>query len=151
MYSAKIFHRWLVTLFLMLVVAGCSVPLASSSSEGVMVEEIDGATLEQDLPVDLSHETVWDMYAKDEIVVIDVRQPEEYAAGHIPGARLIPLGELPDRLEEIPQDERVVVVCRSGNRSSRAQRILAEEGFDYAHNMLGGMNAWQQAGYDVDK
>jgi rhodanese-related sulfurtransferase len=83
--------------------------------------------------------------------VLDVREPGEYAAGHIPGALLIPLGELPDRLHEVPEEGPVVVVCRSGNRSGQALRFLRQQGFDNVHNMLGGMLAWQRAGYEVEK
>lgn len=81
--------------------------------------------------------------------VLDVRQPEEWEAGHIPDATLIPLGELPDRLSEVPGDQQVVVVCRSGNRSAQATDILRQAGFDQTTSMNGGMNEWAAAGYDV--
>jgi rhodanese-related sulfurtransferase len=135
-------------LLVILTAVGCGAPGAVSTSERAGVEEA-AEVAESALPVDLTHETVQTLQVEEEIVVVDVRQPEEYAAGHIPGAELIPLNELPDRLDEIPQDERVVLVCRSGNRSNQAQRLLNDAGFDNVHNMLGGMNAWQQAGYEV--
>lgn len=81
--------------------------------------------------------------------VLDVRQPEEWIAGHIPGATLIPLGELPNRLQEIPDDQSVLVVCRSGNRSAQAAAILRQAGFAQATSMNGGMNQWAAAGYEV--
>lgn len=77
--------------------------------------------------------------------LLDVREPAEFEAGHIKGATLIPLGTLPDRLNEIPKDRRVVVYCRSGHRSSRAIEFLKQHGFENVVNLTGGMNAWAQA------
>jgi rhodanese-related sulfurtransferase len=79
--------------------------------------------------------------------VLDVRQPEEWAAGHIDGATLIPLGELASRAAEVPSDRQVVVVCRSGNRSAQGRDILLGAGFPSVTSMAGGMNAWTGAGY----
>ena len=79
--------------------------------------------------------------------VLDVRQPEEWNAVHIPGATLIPLGELSARLSEVPRDRQVVVVCRSGNRSAQGRDILLGAGFPSVTSMAGGMNDWAAAGY----
>ena len=83
----------------------------------------------------------------DDAVVLDVRERDEWALGHAPGAVLIPLGELPDRLEELPETDAgtLPVVCRSGHRSGRAVAWLVQQGFDVA-NLEGGMLAWQAAG-----
>jgi rhodanese-related sulfurtransferase len=81
--------------------------------------------------------------------MLDVRQPDEWAAGHIPGATLIPLGELSSRLAEVPEDRQVVVVCRSGNRSAQGRDILLGAGYPSATSMAGGMNAWTAAGYET--
>ncbi len=81
--------------------------------------------------------------------ILDVRQPDEWAAGHIPGATLIPLGELPARVAEVPKDRQVVVVCRSGNRSAQGRDILLGAGFPSATSMAGGMNDWTAAGYET--
>ena len=81
--------------------------------------------------------------------MLDVRQPDEWAAGHIPGATLIPLGELQSRLAEVPKDKKVVVVCRSGNRSAQGRDILLGAGYPAATSMAGGMNAWTAAGYET--
>ena len=78
--------------------------------------------------------------------LLDVREPHEYREGHIAGARLIPLGELGRRLNELPQDRDIVVICRSGNRSGTATRQLVQSGYR-AINLSGGMNAWQRAGF----
>ena len=76
--------------------------------------------------------------------VLDVREDDEWAAGHAPGALHVPLGDLPARIGELPEDE-VYVVCRSGGRSARAVAWLQENGVD-AVNIDGGMGAWQDAG-----
>ena len=81
--------------------------------------------------------------------VLDVRQPDEWAAGHIPEATLIPLGELQSRLAEVPKDTKVVVVCRSGNRSAQGRDILLGAGYPAATSMAGGMNEWTAAGYET--
>ena len=74
--------------------------------------------------------------------LLDVREPSEFQAGHIKGAVLIPLGTLPQRLNEIPKDKPVVVICRSGHRSVRATAFLMEQGYKNAENLTGGMIAW---------
>lgn len=81
--------------------------------------------------------------------MLDVRQPEEWEAGHIPGAVLIPLGELPNRLNEVPADQTVVVVCRSGNRSLQAVQILRQAGYNQTTSMASGMNQWTASGYET--
>ncbi len=83
-------------------------------------------------------------------VVIDVRQPEEYRQGHIAGSKLIPLGELQKRINELPKDKEIVCVCASGSRSRSATRFLIKAGFT-AVDMKGGMFMWQHAGLPVKK
>lgn len=78
-----------------------------------------------------------------ELVLLDVRQPEEYAAGHIPGSLLIPLPELESRLSELDKDKQYLVICRSGRRSITACNIMNYYGFDKLYNMMGGMLAWE--------
>ena len=79
--------------------------------------------------------------------ILDVREPSEWDQAHISGAILIPLGQLPNRLSEIPKDQEVVVVCRSGNRSAAGRDILLKAGYTTVTSMAGGMNQWQAAGY----
>ncbi|CCG99396.1 Rhodanese domain protein [Fibrella aestuarina BUZ 2] len=80
----------------------------------------------------------------EKLNLIDVREPNEYAEDNI-GATLIPLGELPYRIDEIEslQDEEVIVHCRSGARSARAQQFLEENGFTNVRNLQGGMLAYR--------
>lgn len=77
--------------------------------------------------------------------LIDVRQPDEYAAAHVPGARLMPMDELPELLDEIPMDVPVYVICQSGGRSHRVAQWLLAQGYE-ASNVAGGTVAWIEAG-----
>ncbi len=77
--------------------------------------------------------------------VIDVRNPDEYEAGHVPGATLIPLPEIPDRVGEIPLGEPVYLICAVGGRSMRAAEFLAAQGADVT-NIAGGTKGWIAAG-----
>ena len=81
--------------------------------------------------------------------VLDVREPSEFAAGHIAGATLIPLGELASRTSEVPHDKTVLVVCHSGNRSAQGRDILRQAGFTNVTSMAGGMTDWSAAGLPV--
>jgi len=74
-------------------------------------------------------------------VLIDVREPHEYQICSIPTAQLIPLGQLPQRLDELDRDIEIVAHCKSGMRSARAVDILTKAGF-HARNMKGGILAW---------
>jgi rhodanese-related sulfurtransferase len=79
--------------------------------------------------------------------ILDVRQPEEWVNdGHIPNASLIPLGELASRVNEVPQDAEILVICRSGNRSQEGRDILLRAGFTHVTSVAGGMNEWRAAG-----
>ena len=81
--------------------------------------------------------------------ILDVREPEEWVEYHIPGATLIPLGELETRASEVPLDREVVVVCRSGNRSQVGRDILLKSDFNQVTSMAGGMKQWSAAGYEI--
>ena len=74
---------------------------------------------------------------------VDVREPDEVVAGTLPGARNIPLGELPGRVTELDPARRVVLLCRSGGRSGKAAALLAGLGFVDVVNLTGGMLAWE--------
>lgn len=80
--------------------------------------------------------------SKQPLQIIDVRQPDEYESGHIPGAKLIPLGELASRYNEVNRDTETVVVCRSGGRSTKACELLDQLGYRNIHNLMGGMLSW---------
>jgi len=88
-------------------------------------------------------------HAQRPIALIDVREPDEYAAAHVPGARLVPLGTVPDAIESMPLDERIYVICHSGARSQRAADYLLARGLD-AVSVAGGTSAWVQRGLDYE-
>lgn len=85
----------------------------------------------------------------DGALVLDVREPSEWASGVVGGATLISLGDLPSRLGELPRDRDIVVVCRSGNRSAQGRDILIGAGFGSVTSMAGGMTDWIAAGLPV--
>ena len=79
-----------------------------------------------------------------ELHLLDVREDDEWTAGHIDGAQHIPLRQLGDRLEELPKEQTIVAVCRSGVRSEAAVQGLRKLGYT-AENLEGGVNAWDRA------
>jgi rhodanese-related sulfurtransferase len=81
--------------------------------------------------------------------ILDVREPSEWTQFHIPGATLIPLGDLPNRLNEVPKDREVVVVCRTGHRSAQGRDILLNAGFNKVTSMAGGVTQWQAQGLPI--
>jgi rhodanese-related sulfurtransferase len=81
-------------------------------------------------------------------LVIDVREPDEFVAGHVPGARPIPMGQLPAHARALPRDVPVYLICATGNRSLAAADFLARAGVD-AWSVAGGTAAWTRAGNPV--
>jgi rhodanese-related sulfurtransferase len=81
--------------------------------------------------------------------ILDVRQPEEWSQFHIPGATLIPLGDLPNRLNEVPKDKKVVVYCRTGVRSAQGRDILRKAGYPQVTSLDGGITQWQTQGQQI--
>ncbi|MHC4218556.1 MAG: rhodanese-like domain-containing protein, partial [Planctomycetota bacterium] len=84
-----------------------------------------------------------------ETPIFDIREPEEYRRGHIPRAESLPLRLLPDRWDDLPRDRTILMVCRSGRRSSRALRMLEDAGVMNVHALRGGILAWRAAGLPV--
>jgi rhodanese-related sulfurtransferase len=78
--------------------------------------------------------------------LIDVREDDEWRAGHAPEAVHLPMMQLPQRLAEVPPEGVVVIVCRSGHRSAEVVRFLSTQGFDNVRNLAGGMYGWVAAG-----
>ena len=97
----------------------------------------------QDISVDRLREYMA-RHQENDYVLDDVRQPNEYSQGHIPGSVLIPLGEIPQRLSELPVDKDVVVYCRSGHRSKAASLFIGSRPYvaGTVFNMVGGILAW---------
>jgi rhodanese-related sulfurtransferase len=100
------------------------------------------------LPAEVTVDEAYEMYNAGAFL-LDVRTQEEWDEYHAPGATLIPLDQLPDRLAEVPTDQTIVVVCRSGNRSQQGRDILKQAGYEQVTSMSGGLKTWQAQGYPV--
>lgn len=90
-------------------------------------------------------------FAAADHVLLDVREDDEWAMGRIPGARHIPLNDLPDRLAEIPTGKPVVVVCASGVRSLYGGQYLIENGFAEVYNLEDGTKGWVKKGFPIER
>lgn len=93
------------------------------------------------------------MMNRRDAVVVDVREAGEFKAGHVTGARNLPLKELQNRLGELEKfkNKPILLLCQTGNRSSQAGGILKKAGFSEIANLTGGLHAWQQAGMPLEK
>jgi rhodanese-related sulfurtransferase len=105
----------------------------------------EGASSTGTLPASVNVDEAHRMY-EEGTFVLDVRTPEEWNDFHAPDTTLIPLDELASRVNELPKDQPIVVVCRSGNRSQAGRDILLQAGFN-ATSMNGGLTAWRDSGY----
>ena len=101
------------------------------------------------LPLEINIDEAHERYQAGDFL-LDVRTQEEWDEFHIPGTTLIPLDELASRVAEVPADQNVVVVCRSGNRSQVGRDTLLDAGFTQVTSMDGGVSAWRDAGYPVE-
>lgn len=86
----------------------------------------------------------------DTMYLLDVREDDEWAAGHAPGAHHLPMRQVPERMGEVPTDDDVFVVCRSGGRSAQVTAYLIANGWDNVRNVDGGMRAWESAGRPLE-
>jgi rhodanese-related sulfurtransferase len=87
----------------------------------------------------------------EDLLLVDIRTPEEVAQGAIPNATHIPMHLLPVRIAELPKDKDVVLYCRSGARSYHACQYLAQQGYDNMLNLRGGIIAWARHGYEIGR
>jgi rhodanese-related sulfurtransferase len=126
-------------------VPGCAASLRPSPSL-IDYHQFCGVPQTQETKMTESEIEVTEVKAKldrgDHFVLIDVREPHEYKICHIPAAKLIPLGELPKRLNELDPQADIVIHCKSGMRSAKACGILRQAGFQHVRNMKGGILAW---------
>ena len=105
-------------------------------------EQFCGARDEEAIPTMSAHELKQKMDAREPFELIDVRETFEYEIARIDGARLIPLGEIAERADELPRDRPIVVHCHSGRRSAEAVRLLQQRGFGNIYNLEGGIDGW---------
>jgi len=111
--------------------------------------QADSAVDIEPLPVEISVEDAKAMY-DDGALIVDVRTAQEYESFHIPETLSIPLDELEDQLEFIPMSLDIIMVCRTGNRSSEGRDILLEAGFPRVTSIQGGVVDWVEAGYPLE-
>ncbi len=99
---------------------------------------------------DIEPQELWEQ--KDSVFIVDVRRPDEFGGelGHVPGAQLMVLDTLPQVLGELPKDQTVVFVCRSGGRSAKASAFARDNGYANVYNMRGGMLLWNELGLQVE-
>ena len=109
----------------------------SAVTPSTTVPTVDVATVAAQIETGDSH-----------VLLLDVREEEEWRFGHAPGALNVPLSTLPSGVDTLDRSRRIVCVCRSGNRSSKATEWLRRQGFD-AVNLAGGMNVWSSFGHPV--
>ncbi len=129
-------------ILVVLMMVGCSaagVVETEQPQEEATVQETAPAERAQRIDVE-SAEFEEQMFGN--YVLLDVRSYEEFDEGHIEGATLIPVDELADRWAEIEEYDKILVYCRSGNRSATASDILLDAGFTDVYNLLGGIKAW---------
>jgi hydroxyacylglutathione hydrolase len=89
--------------------------------------------------------------ARNGVLLLDVRTPAEYAAGHIPGSRNIPLGRLAERLGELPASQQIIVYCQGASRSPIAASILLAHGWSDVRELNDGFDGWQARGAPVER
>ncbi|MDN7229407.1 sulfurtransferase TusA family protein [Planococcus sp. N064] len=97
---------------------------------------------EINFPHTVTNSELQEQLGRGDIIVLDVREPAEFAFGHVKGAVSIPLGELDQRASELDSEKEVFVICRTGNRSDFAAKQLAEKGFGRVKNVVEGMSQW---------
>lgn len=101
------------------------------------------------MPAEVSVDEAYKLYQQPDVFVVDVREQAEWDEYHVPNTTLIPLTELQSRLGELPKDKKILVVCRSGNRSQQGRDILLSAGFN-ATSMAGGLKNWYAAEYPTE-
>jgi rhodanese-related sulfurtransferase len=126
--------------FGMIAIVALLVYLIAASSGGAT-----STTLAREVSVDQAYA----MYQQDGVFVLDVRTQEEWDEYHAPNTTLIPLDQLQARINEVPKDQEILVICRSGNRSQEGRNILLAAGYN-ATSMTGGLKEWYARGYPIE-
>ncbi len=136
-------YSWLWIGLLLALLAIFSLGIAACGAAPAQI-----ANASTTLPAEISIDEAHDLY-QEGVFFLDVRTQEEWDDFHAPNSTLIPLDQLENRLDELPEDEQIVVVCRSGNRSQTGREILLKNDFNRVSSMAGGLNEWRAAGYPI--
>ena len=129
----------IVAVVIAVLIGGAAIVWSTSSNTD------QSATLPRDISVTDAYQLV-----EEGAFLLDVRTQPEWDEFHAPQATLIPLDELASRVNEVPADQDIVVICRSGNRSQTGRDILLDAGLENVTSVNGGMNAWAEAGYPIE-
>ena len=127
--------------------------LACESNTVVQTSQTNQKTSASAQPSEISVTALYEKTKSKDVIIIDVRTPQEYTQGHLPKAQNIPLQDLDKRMGELSayKDKELFLVCASGGRSHTATQTLLKNGFTKAQNVLGGTRGWQAKGYPTDK
>lgn len=132
---------WIPAAIVALIMLVTGMRLLAPESGG----SVSGTATEGTMPMNITAEQLQKMIGnqpREPLLILDVREPDEFASGHIPNAVLLPLGNVEKEMAKLPRDRALITVCRSGRRSAAAADILVKGGFTKVHNLLGGMLAW---------
>jgi rhodanese-related sulfurtransferase len=132
-----------IAAIVLVIIAGVFLALRGDNDPATAV------VAQEPIPSNISIDETYEIYEGGGYL-LDVRTQEEWDEYHIPGTTLIPLDELESRVEEVPRDQEVVVVCRSGNRSQVGRDILLQAGFSQVTSMDGGVSDWRESGYPTE-
>jgi rhodanese-related sulfurtransferase len=131
-----------------ILIGGLGLVLLAVAAGLFMNRPGETASTAKPLLAEVSVDDAYELY-NEGTFLLDVRTQEEWNEYHVPGTTLIPLDQLPARLAEVPTDQTIVVVCRSGNRSQQGRDILKQAGYIQVTSMAGGLKTWQAKGYPV--
>ena len=147
--SQKIPWQWIAIGAAVIVLILAGIYFLQGQGQAQTAQQQPSTQVAAAFPDEISVEEAYAKYQAGTFL-LDVRTPEEWADFHVPNTTFIPLDELPDRLNELPRDQEIVVVCRSGNRSQEGRDILRQAGFNKVSSMSGGLKQWRDAGYPVE-
>lgn len=127
--------------------------LACETNTVAQTSQRNQKTIASAQPSEISVTALYEKTKSKDVIIIDVRTPQEYTQGHLPKAQNIPLQELDKRMGELSayKNKELFLVCASGGRSHTATQTLLKNGFIKAQNVLGGTRGWQAKGYPTDK
>jgi phage shock protein E len=143
MSKSKIIILAVVLMMAAAMAAGCSGGGVKATTETTTPKVPIEASKANVAGVDVSVEQALTMWQNKQVVIVDVRTPVEYQEGHIPSVANIPLDQLESRMNEVPKDKKVLLICRSGKRSAQGTALLRGKGFDNVYNVVEGMNGWK--------
>jgi rhodanese-related sulfurtransferase len=127
---------WIILVVVIIFGAVVFIPFGQTSPAGTLAKEVSVAEAAK--------------LRDSGAFMLDVREQSEWDQFHIPGAKLIPLGSLPNELDKLPKDKTIIVYCRTGHRSAQGRDILLNAGFTNVTSMAGGVTDWQSKGLPVE-